>query len=253
MKDISKKAFLLPKSLISTTDEMSNEDAGLFLKAILCYQNQTETPELPESLKLLFKFVVSQFERDNEEYSKTCEKRRQNAKKRWEKKQEEKEEEPFETPFLDTFPKEEAEFLRQRDKEGKIDLKAFERSATGLLKIKPKPTEEEKQEEAKEEKQTKTPPSKKIKNEMQPAKPAFIPPSFAEVENYILNNEYQVDPKLFYEKHQTYGWEVKRGGKMVPMKNWKLAVMTWHDNASKRQNNSDSNKPKPKTGLTFEL
>ena len=51
----------------------------------------------------------------------------------------------------------------------------------------------------------------------------FVPPTFQEVENYISEKGYQIDPHKWYDHYTANGWMVGKN----KMKNWKAAVRTW--------------------------
>ena len=69
-----RKSFLLYKDSLDVLSEMSDEQAGKLFKAIYFYQSKTEY-DTDEITKLLFIQFKNQFERDNEKYRETCERR----------------------------------------------------------------------------------------------------------------------------------------------------------------------------------
>lgn len=69
-------------------------------------------------------------------------------------------------------------------------------------------------------------------------KKVFIPPSFAEVQMYIEEKGYNVDPKTFYEYFSEGDWVDSKGNKV---KNWKQKIITW----SKSSNNSRNTNTEP--------
>ena len=68
-------------------------------------------------------------------------------------------------------------------------------------------------------------------------KKRFEKPTFEEVEAYIREQGYEIDPHTFFDYYESCGWTV---GKNKPMKDWKASVRYW---VSSRQNNGDSSKP----------
>ena len=68
-------------------------------------------------------------------------------------------------------------------------------------------------------------------------KKRFEKPTFEEVEAYIREQGYEIDPHTFFDYYESCGWTV---GKNKPMKDWKASVRYW---VSSRKNNGDSSKP----------
>lgn len=64
---------------------------------------------------------------------------------------------------------------------------------------------------------------KKKKNE-------FVPPAFGEVEKYCQDKKLNVDTEHWYNYYEANDWKVNNKGKLVPMRNWKQALLTWHKN-----------------------
>ena len=71
-----KKSFVLHVDSLVVLKKMSNEQAGIFIKAVLQYQEEETLPELPFGLDLVFELFVNQFKRDHEKYLNILEKRR---------------------------------------------------------------------------------------------------------------------------------------------------------------------------------
>lgn len=68
-------------------------------------------------------------------------------------------------------------------------------------------------------------------------KKRFEKPTFEEVEAYIREQGYDIDPHTFFDYYEACGWTV---GKNKPMKDWKASVRYW---VSSRKNNGNSSKP----------
>ena len=64
---------------------------------------------------------------------------------------------------------------------------------------------------------------KKKKNE-------FVPPAFGEVEKYCQDKKLNVDTEHWYNYYEANDWKVNSQGKLVSMRNWKQALLTWHKN-----------------------
>ena len=69
-----KKSFLLHIDSLDILDDLTDEQAGLLFKAIKKYKKE-EPVELDQIVKMVFLPFKNQFDRDNEKYLKTCEKR----------------------------------------------------------------------------------------------------------------------------------------------------------------------------------
>lgn len=65
----------------------------------------------------------------------------------------------------------------------------------------------------------------------------FEKPTFEEVEAYIREQSYDIDPHTFFDYYEACGWTV---GKNKPMKDWKASVRYW---VSSRKNNGYASKP----------
>ena len=68
-----KKSFVLHKDSLSILNEMPDEFAGKFIKAIYQYQMTAEVPEMDFALKLAVTPFINQFIRDAITYEQTCE------------------------------------------------------------------------------------------------------------------------------------------------------------------------------------
>ena len=69
-----KKSFLLHIDSLDILDDLSNGEAGVLFKAIKAYQHNEDFP-LNSVVKIAFSPFKNQFFRDDEKYSKTCERR----------------------------------------------------------------------------------------------------------------------------------------------------------------------------------
>jgi len=70
----SKKSFLLHIDSLDILDDLTNGQAGVLFKAIKAYQHN-EPLELDSVVKIAFSPFKNQFIRDDEKYTKTCERR----------------------------------------------------------------------------------------------------------------------------------------------------------------------------------
>lgn len=59
----------------------------------------------------------------------------------------------------------------------------------------------------------------------------FLKPNLLELDQYIKENNYNVNPEAFLNYYESNGWLI--GKSRTPMKNWQAAVRTWHINNNK--------------------
>ena len=71
-----RSSFIIHKDSLVILKEMTNEQAGIFIKAIQFYQENNHLPELDFGLKMAISPFINQFIRDEDNYAKTCEARR---------------------------------------------------------------------------------------------------------------------------------------------------------------------------------
>lgn len=71
---------------IEQWDMLTDEQAGVLIKALLRYSKTGEKLETADGmLRMAFSFMTAQIDRDGAKWEKTCEKRREAVKKRWNK------------------------------------------------------------------------------------------------------------------------------------------------------------------------
>lgn len=79
-----RKSFMLYLDAIEQWDMLTDEQAGVLIKALLRYSKTGERLETSDGmLKMAFSFITAQIDRDGEKWEKTCEKRRDAINKRW--------------------------------------------------------------------------------------------------------------------------------------------------------------------------
>lgn len=72
----------------------------------------------------------------------------------------------------------------------------------------------------------------------------FIPPTVAEIKEYCLIRNNNIDPENFHDFYQSKGWLVGR----VKMKDWKAAVRTWEKNNNNINQNNNGTRQQPLLG-----
>lgn len=69
----------------------------------------------------------------------------------------------------------------------------------------------------------------------------FEPPTLLQVEQYVLEKEYVINPKQFYDYYEALEWV---NSKNKPIKSWKGTVVTWNNRELKQNPNSKPYKKK---------
>lgn len=80
-KSEEKKSFKLYNDYKKHFEQMTDEDAGKVIKAILAYVNYEEFPELEGAAAMAFSFIEAQLERDRKAYDRKCETNKVNGSK----------------------------------------------------------------------------------------------------------------------------------------------------------------------------
>lgn len=81
-----KNSFIIYNDQLDILDDLTNEQAGILLKAMLKYSLTGEVIELPLVLKIAFTPIRQQMDRNNQKYENICERNRKNIEKRWDTK-----------------------------------------------------------------------------------------------------------------------------------------------------------------------
>lgn len=81
--------FILEKSQKEIFDELTNEEAGIILKAIFEYEETKKVPKLEKTLRIVFKQIKIKLDNYEKAYEERCLKNKENVEKRWAKYKEE--------------------------------------------------------------------------------------------------------------------------------------------------------------------
>jgi hypothetical protein len=166
----NRKSFIVHKDSLVILDEMSNEQAGIFIKSIKFYQEKGCLPELDFGLKMAITPFINQFQRDEEIYKKTCEARR------------------------------EAGSLG-----GKQKLANASKSYQKVAKVADNDSKNKSESESKSENKNES--ESKIKNNPDKTK-RFIKPTIQEIKDYCLERKNNVDVNKFFNYYEANGWKV---------------------------------------------
>ena len=79
-----RKSIMLYLDALEQWDMLTDEQAGVLIKALLRYSKTGEQLESTDGMvKMAFSFMSAQIDRDGAKWERTCEKRREAIKKRW--------------------------------------------------------------------------------------------------------------------------------------------------------------------------
>jgi hypothetical protein len=67
----------------------------------------------------------------------------------------------------------------------------------------------------------------------------FVPPTLEEVKAYCEERNNGVDPEKWYAFYASKGWLIGK----TPMKNWKMAVITWEKNGYGQKGSQQGGNP----------
>lgn len=76
-----KNSFVMYTDYIQHLELMSDEQCGIFIRAVMAYAAGNEIPEMDGMVKMAFSFAKAQMDRDSEQYQKKVESRREAGKK----------------------------------------------------------------------------------------------------------------------------------------------------------------------------
>lgn len=81
-----KPGFLLYLSQKTIVDELTDEEAGILIKAIYEYEETKKIPKLNKMLKIIFLQFKNILDKDNKKYEEKCTKNKQNIENYWKNK-----------------------------------------------------------------------------------------------------------------------------------------------------------------------
>lgn len=195
-------------------NRLTQEQKGNLLDAMFCdWLGEDYTTHLQdEKVAMVFDVMQDFYQQCNEAYLEKCEQNRENIKKRWDKKKNTNNSGVFNR----IQPNTEVSHRIPTDTDmncSDSDMNCSELSCSDSDRE-----------------------SKKKRS------PQFKKPTIAEIQEYCKQRGNNVDAEQFFSFYESNGWKVGR----VPMKDWKMCVITWerrHAEDKKRSSYSKYGKP----------
>lgn len=210
------KGFFLFFEQYESIKLLSNEQKGMLLEAMFTKFADKEHEITDPVVAMAFSFMERGFQQEKEKYFQICERRKENAKKRWDK--------------------DDANAC-SGDAKNANACKCISDDANACKPM-----------------QTMLKPELELKLELKPdnnnfimgqkapttttTTKRFIPPLPEDVDAYCQEKGYAINGQSFCDYYEARGWMLGK----VKMKNWKAAVATWVRNENSTPN---ANRPKP--------
>ena len=199
-----KKSFVLYHDFEATLNELSDEQAGKLLRATFAYSARGEIVDYGElAVKLTMPAVRAQIDRDNEKYDKVCERNRKNGQLGGRKT--ETQSNPVGSSGVQSNPVG-ADSDSLSDSQSLSDNQEKENINTA-------------------------PPIGESESEPKRESKRFVPPSLADVTEYLTAKNSPIDPETFHAFYEANGWVQGSGGKKI--KSWKACATTWEKRHAK--------------------
>ena len=193
------KSLLLRMDRISQWQMLTDEQAGVLIKALLRYAETGERLATTDGMvSMAFSFMADTVDYDQAQYRHICERNAENIRKRWQAKkaaEAAKEAVPSDTGVYERIP------VDTTDTNTNTKSKSKSKSNIGTVPAEPK------------------------------QRTAFRPPTVEEVRAYCQERKNRVDAQRFVDFYESKGWVVGR----TKMKDWKAAVRTWEQRDGRGQ------------------
>lgn len=198
---MEKKSVILYLNAIEQWEMLSNEQAGVLIKALLHYSITGEPLKTSDGmLKMAFSFMAAQIDRDSEKWEKTCEKRREAVNKRWNTKN---------TNVCNSIQMNTNDTDNDNVNDNVNDKDIIINNNKSSCN------------------------SEYVETHARPKK--FVKPSLDQVKAYCKERNSRVNAERFYSYYESNGWKVGKNS----MKDWKAAVRNWETNGYKNDVASD--------------
>ena len=199
-----RETFIVYTEHIEDVEELTNEEAGMLLKALLAYNAGEALPDdLPSVVRILFKNMRREMDYNHNRYEEQKQKRSEAGKKgmrnRWGTENKTEEDISSDNKNNNVINDDNKNNLTVTDTDTVTDTVSAKADSIGNAKAL----------------QTHT---RTRKN---------IPPTVDEVTAYCRERNNGVDAEHFCNYYEARGWELSKGRKM---KDWQAAVRTWEHN-----------------------
>lgn len=191
-----KRSFVMYQSWHPAIRKMTNEQAGIFIKAVYAFKDSGDigisTGE--QTVDCLLEIVKATMAEDAEKYANVCQRRRDAATERWSKSS------------------------SNGLKNIQMDANASKRRQMDY------DTESDSESESVSESDSESDSSREHINKKRVCRTnKFVHPTLEQVREYCNERGNSIDPQRFIDYYESNGWKVGKN----PMKDWKAAVRTW--------------------------
>lgn len=201
-----KDSFIFETRYKKQVSMLTDEQAGILLKALLAHETAEALPEMDGMTEMLYSVIEEKLDYYSEKYEATCAKRAEAGRKGQEAKKA-------------NADSDEANVNSDKVKEANADSEKAKEANAKPNEAKQADTDSESDTESDTDSDTEKDKKKKEGNRLT----RFCPPSPDEVVQYCSERGSRVDPDAFMDFYTSKGWKVGN----QPMKDWKAAVRTW--------------------------
>lgn len=229
-----KNTFIVYTDNIEYLEELTNEQIGKLYKAQIAYARGEELAIDDSVVRLVFKMIKGQMDRDAEKYEQAVNRRSEAGKRgmsnRW-NKAEDMDKKANDTDEAITSDN---NVINDITKDNNVinDITNDNSVINGITKI----TDTVTVTVTDNDTDTVTDKEKRVKEKARRA--CFTPPSVDEVREYITEKGYNINPDSFVDFYQSKGWLVGS----TKMKDWRAAVRTWKNRDARSPSSSPPNK-----------
>ncbi len=243
---MGKDSFILYDNYAEQIEFLTDEQAGVLLKAIYAYRNGKPLPVMDSAVNMAFSFIRSQIDRDQERYDEICEKRRaagatggapkgnQNAKKQ------PKQANAFDDNQNAKNNQNKQMQAKQPDNDNDTDNDLEKRNN----KLFPKKEDGETVSPALSEETDLT-----AAQAGKAVKKKFIPPTREDVRAYAIQRGREDLAQPFFDFFDTGEWHDSNG---KPVRNWKQKFLTWETHNPKKETQPQETTEPRKTAFFWE-